>query len=187
MIRTLALAAALAFAVPASAQTTVVAPRPDTPVDVNIVGATATLVDLSGTNRGRAVVRPTPTGHIFITVSATGLPRGWHGVHVVERGDCDPATGFASAGAILGEGAHGFLAQGGPRAGGLPNQMVQEDLTLVAEIFNDRLGWSRTGPAALFDADGSAIVVTEGRDDYQTQPDGSAGTRLLCGVFEIDR
>ena len=180
MIRTV-----LALSLLAASGTYTHAQNVEPPVDVNIAGATATIIDLAGANQGRAVIRPTPNGRIFITISATGLARGWHAVHVHERGECDPATGFQSAGEHLGGGAHGYLAEGGPHAGDLPNQMVQEDGTLVAEIITDRMGWSRDGDAALFDADGSAIIIHAQRDDYQTQPGGSAGDRLMCGVFEI--
>ena len=31
---------------------------------------------------------------------------------------------------------------------------------------------------------GKAIVVHSGADDFQTQPDGAAGERIGCGVFE---
>ena len=38
--------------------------------------------------------------------------------------------------------------------------------------------------ASLFDDDGSAIVVHQGLDDYQTDPAGDAGMRVACGVIE---
>jgi len=36
---------------------------------------------------------------------------------------------------------------------------------------------------ALFDADGTAVVVHSGPDDYKTDPAGNAGSRLACGVI----
>jgi len=35
---------------------------------------------------------------------------------------------------------------------------------------------------ALLDADGSALVIHAGADDYQTDPAGNAGDRIACGV-----
>ena len=152
------------------------------PVEVNLPGATATLVDAQGANQGRAVIRMTPSGLAFITISATGLTQGWHGVHVHETGACDPATEFKSAGGHLADGKeHGFLVEGGPHPGDLPNQMVQADGTLVAEIFNERLTMDM-----LFDDDGSAFIIHSDRDDYQSQPSGEAGSRVMCGVIERD-
>jgi Cu-Zn family superoxide dismutase len=40
------------------------------------------------------------------------------------------------------------------------------------------------GAASLKDADGSAIVIHEGGDDYRSQPSGAAGKRIACGVIE---
>ena len=37
--------------------------------------------------------------------------------------------------------------------------------------------------AALFDADGTAIVVHAAADDYRTDPSGNSGARIACGVL----
>ena len=149
-------------------------------VDVNIVGAEATLINLAGENMGRANIRLTPSGKVLITVSASGLTPGWHALHVHETGTCDPATQFKSAGGHLADGKeHGVLVEGGPHPGDLPNQMVQESGQMVAEIFADDLT-----AELLFDADGSAMLIHSGRDDYQSQPAGDAGDRVACGVLE---
>jgi Cu-Zn family superoxide dismutase len=39
------------------------------------------------------------------------------------------------------------------------------------------------GPASLFGADGSALVVHEGLDDMRTDPAGNSGPRIACGVI----
>jgi Cu-Zn family superoxide dismutase len=36
----------------------------------------------------------------------------------------------------------------------------------------------------VFDADGSAVVVHAGKDDYKTDPTGEAGGRIACGVIQ---
>ena len=36
---------------------------------------------------------------------------------------------------------------------------------------------------SIFDADGTAIVVHAGPDDYRTDPSGNSGDRIACGVF----
>ena len=36
----------------------------------------------------------------------------------------------------------------------------------------------------LFDADGTAVVIHAGADDYRSDPAGNAGARIACGVLE---
>jgi Cu-Zn family superoxide dismutase len=36
----------------------------------------------------------------------------------------------------------------------------------------------------VFDADGSAIVIHSGKDDYKSDPAGDAGSRIACGVVQ---
>ena len=151
-----------------------------TPVETNISGASATIIDGSGANVGSANMRATPSGLVVITVSVTGLTPGWHGLHIHETGKCEPETEFKSAGGHLADGKqHGVLVEGGPHPGDLPNQMVQDDGVLVADIFTDRLT-----AGLIFDSDGSSIMIHSGRDDYQSQPAGDAGSRVACGVIE---
>ena len=37
--------------------------------------------------------------------------------------------------------------------------------------------------AAIFDSDGTAVVVHAQPDDYRTDPSGASGDRVACGVF----
>ena len=41
-----------------------------------------------------------------------------------------------------------------------------------------------TAMAALFDADGTAIVIHAAPDDYRTDPSGTSGTRIACAVLQ---
>ena len=54
---------------------------------------------------------------VLIEFDLADLPPGPHGIHLHVSGNCDPKTGFTSAGPILtlvpGK-QHGFLAEGGP-------------------------------------------------------------------------
>ena len=53
---------------------------------------------------------------------------------------------------------------------------------LAVEYFTDAVTLGE-GETTLFDDDGSAVVLHEGPDDYQTDPAGHAGNRIACGVI----
>lgn len=149
--------------------------------------ATARLIDLEGRSAGTVEFTDTPSGLMLVKVSAEGVSAGRHGFHIHETGQCDPATGFKSAGGHLaGDKSHGVLSEDGPHPGDLPNVTVGEDGRMDAEFFVSRLsvegGWFEA--RGLFDEDGSAVMVHSGPDDYTSQPSGAAGDRVLCGVIE---
>lgn len=109
-----------------------------------------------------------------------GLPPGVHAFHVHEVGRCEPP--FESAGGHLNPNgaSHGFRAQQGPHMGDMPNIHVPASGELELEVFKARLMLQE----AVFDDDGSAIVIHEGPDDYETDPAGAAGPRIACGVIQ---
>lgn len=146
---------------------------------------TAKLIDGNGKNAGLVELLEASSGVTKITIIATDLPIGWHGFHIHETGDCNAEEGFKSAGGHLaGDRKHGIMDEGGPHPGDLPNQMVQEDGVLAAEVFSTRLNMTNEGAAAVFDQDGSAVMIHSGPDDYTSQPSGAAGSRIACGVIE---
>ena len=122
---------------------------------------------------------------ILIEFDLANLPPGPHGIHLHVSGNCDPKTGFTSAGPILGLGPvirkHGFLAEGGPLAGDLPNQFAGADGHLHAQTLVNSFGLGN-GKRSIFDRDGVAIIVDQRGDDYRSQPMGESGARIACGV-----
>lgn len=145
--------------------------------------AQAVLVDSTGRRVGVATFVEREDG-VSIGVSVTGLPPGSHGLHIHERGTCEPPS-FESAGGHFnpGDDAHGSEAEGGPHAGDLPNLVVHEHGTGRTSAHNERITL-RDGDNSLIAGDGTALVVHETADDYITQPSGDAGGRLACGVIE---
>ena len=121
---------------------------------------------------------------VLVTFDLHDLPPGPHGVHLHTAANCDAKTGFTSAGPILtlvpGK-QHGYLAEGGPEAGDLPNQFAGADGHLHASTLAS--GFSiGNGKRSIFDKDGVAIILDARGDDYRTQPLGNAGDRIACGV-----
>jgi superoxide dismutase, Cu-Zn family len=149
------------------------------PAAADISVARAEIRNRDGDVVGNALLRATPAG-VLLHAKMAGLPAGEHGFHIHETGKCEPP--FDSAGGHLAAtgSAHGFLRAGGAHIGDMPNIHVPESgalelqvLTLVTDM-----------DSQLFDADGAALVIHQGADDYNSQPSGDAGPRLACGVIE---
>lgn len=121
---------------------------------------------------------------VLIVFDLHDLPPGPHGVHLHVSGNCAAKTGFTSAGPILslqpGK-RHGYLAEGGPLSGDLPNQFAGADGRLRASTLTTQFTLGN-GKKSIFDRDGAALIVDQRADDYRTQPLGDAGARIACGV-----
>lgn len=146
--------------------------------------ARAVFMNQQGQTIGSATLIETPNG-VLVRADLINLPPGVHGFHIHEVGACDPATKFESAGGHYNPtGAkHGYMVEGGPHAGDMPNQTVGADGKVLVEVMNPSVTFG-DGKATLFDANGSAIVVHATADDYRSQPSGAAGDRLACGVIQ---
>lgn len=144
--------------------------------------AQAAFVSASGAPIGTAALMQTPHG-VRIALDLRGLPPGAHAFHVHKTGRCDVAAKFESAGPHFAPGrtSHGHEVASGPHAGDMINQFVGGDGRLRAEVLNADVTL-RGGAASLFDADGSALMLHAGPDDYRSQPAGAAGGRIACAV-----
>ena len=144
--------------------------------------ATAELRDVHGLVVGSVRAEPDALG-VRLVISVWGQLQGPHGVHLHAIGLCTPPD-FASAGPHLNPFAttHGLAADAGPHAGDLPNLVVGPDGTGSAAFVNPRVTLG-PGPSSLFDADGTAFVIHAGPDDQRSNPAGSSGPRIACGVF----
>lgn len=117
---------------------------------------------------------------VLIDIRLQGLPAGVHAMHIHETGTCDADNGFKGAGGHLaGSNKHGYLAQGGPHPGDLPNFRVPPDGDVHIEILNNMVTLEG-GDHPLLDDDGSALIIHAKADDYMSQPAGAAGDRMAC-------
>lgn len=167
-------------------------PRVDTPQDA----LSATLTSADGQDRGTVEMVLTDDGAV-LTISATGLEPGLHGLHVHKTGVCEPDSVDPSApdkrGDFLSAGGH-LAADGqlhGDHDGDLPSLLVRADGSARLVTASDRL--SRE---TVLDADGSALMVHAGKDNFGNVPDryapeldattkktGDAGPRVACAVL----
>jgi len=124
-------------------------------------------------------------GHgVLVTFDLHDLPPGPHAIHLHTSANCDAKSGFTAAGPILTLVAgkqHGYLAEGGPMAGDLPNQFAGADGRLHASTLTSSFSLGN-GKKSIFDKDGVSVIVDARGDDYRTQPLGNAGNRIACGV-----
>ena len=145
------------------------------------VGET-TLLFANGTPAG--TVQLLSSGQtVTVAVAAVGMSPGEHGFHLHTTGKCT-APDFTSAGGHLnpGNNTHGSMSPGGQHLGDMPNLTIAANGTGRAEV---QLQGNATDVLAdIFDADGTAVVVHEGPDDYRTDPAGDAGSRIACGVMK---
>jgi Cu-Zn family superoxide dismutase len=147
--------------------------------------AEASLRDVAGAQIGTARFTQDAAGRVSLTVQVRGIAPGRHGIHLHTVGACDAgtATAFSSAGGHHNPTGrqHGHENPLGHHAGDLPNLVV--DAVGVGQL-SETL--DQLSPAALADADGTAIVLHQNEDDRRTDAGplgpGNSGARIACGV-----
>jgi len=144
--------------------------------------AKASLKDAAGKDVGRVELLQTPHG-VLIKLSVMGIPAGDHAFHIHAVGKCEPP--FTSAGPHFNPDnkKHGMEAADGAHAGDMPNLHIPPSGELIVEVANPMISLAKGQPNSVFDADGSAIVIHAGADDYKSDPAGNAGDRIACGVI----
>lgn len=148
-------------------------------------GAPAAVADVrSAAGQGRARAVATQIGDsISVRIDAENMARGSYGAHIHTTGRCDP-PGFESAGPHWNPTGqqHGKNNPAGMHKGDLPNLMIGADGRGTLEMTIPG-AWVAGGAAPMLDADGAAVVIHQGPDDYRTDPSGNSGARIACGVF----
>ncbi len=115
----------------------------------------------------------------------TGIAEGKYGIHVHERGVCDPADAFDSAGGHFNptEETHGDINADPSHAGDLGNLEADGDGNFEHEVLAEKLTMERDQPNSLAGENGSAIVIHAGEDDLATDPSGNSGDRWACAIL----
>jgi superoxide dismutase, Cu-Zn family len=169
-------------------------PRVAEPADQDALSAS--LMDADGQESGTVEVAFDDDGAV-LTISATGLEPGLHGLHVHKTGRCEPDSADPTApdkkGDFLSAGGH-LADEGqvhGDHDGDLPSLLVRADGTARLVTASDRLTRE-----SVLDADGSALMVHAERDNFGNVPDryapmldetttktGDAGARVACAVL----
>lgn len=168
---------------PAAAAAAAAPPAPAAAPAVAGAAVNGDVIGLNGKKLGKVTLQETPAG-VLVSADVKGLPAGDHGFHFHQKGLCDTAAKFETSGGHFagGDRQHGYMAANGPHGGDMPNQHVGADGLLKTQILNTGVSLS-PGPKSVFDADGTALVIHAGADDYASQPSGNAGGRIACAVI----
>ncbi|MFN3658824.1 MAG: superoxide dismutase family protein [Pseudolabrys sp.] len=145
--------------------------------------ASAPLKNAEGKEVGSVNLVQTAQG-VLLNVAVKGLPPGEHAFHVHAVGKCEPP--FTSAGGHFNPGSkkHGMLSPEGQHAGDMPNLHIPQSGDLTVEVLNVNITLEKGKPNSVFDADGSAVIIHAGSDDYKSDPTGEAGGRIACGIIQ---
>lgn len=143
--------------------------------------ATATLRSTSGSSVQGTVTFTQEGDGVRVFALLSGLTPGDHGFHIHETGDCSAPDGSSAGGHFN----PGGMPHGGPdaaqhHAGDLGNITADQAGNATYEGVDTQVSLLE-GPNSII---GRAIVVHEAADDMTSQPSGSAGARIACGVIE---
>ena len=138
----------------------------------------AELRDASGAVKGSAMVHPMGDA-LHVEVKVSGMAPGTYAAHIHTVGQCEGPKFTTAGGHWNPEGKqHGKDNPAGAHKGDLPN------ITVGADGTGSTMAHIMASAASLMDADGAAVVIHAGPDDYKTDPTGNSGDRIACGVLK---
>lgn len=140
---------------------------------------------VDGTVIGQVTLQSLGKEGVKVDVTVKDILPGTHAMHFHEIGKCE-APDFKSSGGHYNPDnkSHGMNMPDGPHAGDMMNVEADAAGNGIFSVINDRVSIrGNYGLPALLDADGTALILHERADDYETQPTGAAGARVGCAVI----
>ena len=145
--------------------------------------ATAVMRSSTGALLGTLRLVPGADGTLRVTGNLDGIPAGTHGMHLHTTGRCEGPS-FESAGGHFNPTGreHGLDNPNGPHAGDAPNIQAGANRRAVVDAVLAGASLDPGSRGYINDPDGVAIVIHAAADDQRTDPSGSSGARIACGV-----
>jgi Cu-Zn family superoxide dismutase len=148
----------------------------------------------SNINQAVAVIHPTAGNHVHgvvkfikkingieVIANVEGLEPGLHGFHVHEWGDCSADDATSAGGHFNPDGKpHAGPNDENRHVGDLGNLEADENGIAHYQHLDNLLAFS--GKHSII---GRSVIIHAGADDLTSQPSGSAGARIACGVIGI--
>lgn len=139
----------------------------------------ATLEPRSGSSVTGSVHFIASAQGIVVAATVRGLPpNSEHGFHVHENGDCSAPDAMSAGGHFHPHGAPHGLPGSHAHAGDLPK--LRADAYGTAIYRTTLTGQPLTGAQGLV---GRSVVVHRDPDNHLSQPAGTAGPRVACGLI----
>lgn len=143
----------------------------------------ASMVNSDSEEVGTAVFEENANG-VTIDLNLEEIPAGEYGMHIHEVGSATPPT-FEDAGDHFNptDVEHGTNSETGPHVGDMPNLEVPENGMVGEMVELPNTSLQADGENTLNSEEGTSLIIHTEPDDYESQPSGDAGDRMIGGVI----
>lgn len=121
---------------------------------------------------------------VMLHLNLEDVPAGEFGMHIHEVGEATPPS-FEDAGDHFNptDAEHGFDSEDGHHLGDLPNLEVPENGVVNETIEIPDVSLLPDAEYTLATEEGTSLIIHTEPDDYESQPSGEAGERMIGGVI----
>jgi Cu-Zn family superoxide dismutase len=145
---------------------------------MTVAKAVAVLNPTQGNTAQGVVIFTQEQGGVHIVVKLMNVPKGIHGFHIHEFGDCSAPDGTSAGSHFNPTGAAHAGRDAEKRHMGDMGNVTADDQGNVTLDYVDK-------HIAMISIIGRGMILHANPDDFTTQPTGNAGGRIACGVIGV--